>query len=708
MKRKNKTTASHRFKKNLLLIGMASSASLPFMAVAEESTELPTVNVSGQKTVQATTTSPDIETAKQRINSIAGGANVVDGESYRRGRVSNLQDALGYSPGVFIQPRFGSDEARMSIRGSGIQRTFHMRGLNMLQDGIPLHLADGGVDFQAIDPLTYAYTEVYRGANAMQYGGTTLGGAVNFVSPTGYTAPHYQLRMEGGSYGYFRTQASTGGVKENLDYYLSYTHTEQDGFREHAQQNNHRVTGNLGIKINDNLETRFYAGYVDSKSKLPDTITKAQLQEAPRLRQQNPFVIPENFNFMAMDPNNNGDKARDFQTWRVANKTTYTFGKNRFEANAFYSYKDLNHPIFAVLDQVSHDYGGGLRFVSEESLFGRKNLFTAGIAIQNGDTKDRRYFNVYGKSVGLPFASYDQHAFNLTAYAEEQHYITPQLVGVVGGQWTMAQRQQIDKTNPASSFDTTFKKFTPKAGLRYEIDKNTQVFANYSQSFEPPSFAELAGAQLLSLVRDQSGHTIEIGSRGALPDLGVEWDIAYYHAWVKNELMSIAAESNANPLGTINANKTIHQGIELGLTNHFFDNHLTVRQAYLWNDFHFDGDAKFKNNQLAGIPEHFYRASAVYNWDQGFYFGPTVEWTPAKYAVDHANTLYADGYALLGIKAGYNLKKYGVELFVEGRNLTDEHYAASTNVIMNADGQDGPHFWSGDGTTVYGGIQWRM
>lgn len=705
--KKNKKTEQQTFKKNLLVIGMAGSLGLPFMAFAEDSTELPTVNVSGQKKIQVTT-SPDIETAKARMNTIAGGANVVDGESYRQGRVSNLQDALGYSPGVFIQPRFGSDEARMSIRGSGIQRTFHMRGLNMFQDGIPLHLADGGVDFQAIDPLTYAYTEVYRGANAMQYGGSTLGGAVNFVSPTGYTAPHYQLRMEGGSYGYLRAQASTGGVKDNLDYYLSYTHTEQDGFRNHAKQNNHRVTGNIGIKINENLETRFYAGYVDSKSQLPGSITKQQLQNSPRMREQNPFVVPVNFNFGAMDPNNNGDQARDFNSWRIANKTTYTFGKNRLEANAFYSYKDLNHPIFLALNQVSHDYGGGLRFVSENDLFGRKNIFTAGVALQNGDTKDRRYFNVYGNTVGLPVSAYNQHAFNLSVYAEEQHYITPQFVAVLGGQWTLSQRKQNDLNNPTDSFDTSFNKFIPKAGVRYEIDKDTQVFANYSQSFEPPSFAELSGGQLLSVVQDQRGHTIEIGSRGKFPAWHTEWDVAYYHGWIKNEMLSIVAPGGSNPLGTVNADKTIHQGIELGLTNRFLDDHLTVRQAYLWNDFHFDNDKQFKNNQLAGVPEHFYRASAVYNWDQGFYLGTNVEWTPSKYAVDHANTLYADGYAILGMKAGYNIKQYGLDLFIEGRNLTDEHYAASTGVVMNAGGKDTAQFWSGDGTTVYGGIQWRM
>ncbi len=690
MNTKHKTTKQRLLGNSLALLGVASGLGFSVAALAEEATELPAVNVSGQKTIQATT-SPDINTAKQRINKIAGGANVVDGESYRQGRVSNLQDALGYSPGVFVQPRFGSDEARLSIRGSGLQRTFHMRGINMLQDGIPVNLADGGGDFQSLDLLNYSYMEVYRGANALQYGGTTLGGAINFISPTGYTAPKYQLRQEFGSYGYMRSQASLGGVKDKVDYFLSYTHTEQNGFRDHAEQNNHRASGNLGIKLSDNLETRFFAGYVDTKSKLPGSLSWQQTMNTPRAYTQ-PAL----------------NQARDFQSWRIGNKTTYTFGKNRLEANAFYSYKDLNHPIFMVIDQINHDYGGGLRFVSEEELFGHKNIFTAGILMQNNDTRDRRYVNINGQTRGLPANAYNQNAFNLTLYLEDQFYILPKLATVLGGSWTYSKRKSTDLLTPRTSFDTAYDKVTPKVGLRYEIDDTTQVFANYSQSFEPPSFGELTGGQLVTKVHDQSGHTLEIGTRGKLANLGMEWDMAYYHGWIKNEMLSLS-DNNGQPLGTVSANATIHQGIELGLTNHFLDNHLTLQQAYMWNDFRFDGDKVFKNNRLAGVPEHFYRANLVYNWDEGFYLGPNVEWSPSRYAVDHANTVFADGYAIFGMKAGFNIKKYGLDLFIEGRNLADKRYAASTGVADNLRGNyNSLQFMPGDGTTVYGGVQWRM
>ncbi|MND74016.1 hypothetical protein D3C80_656020 [compost metagenome] len=59
--------------------------------------------------------------AEKRVEfaQIPGGASVVDAETYKSGRSSTLQDALGLTPGVFVQPRFGAEEARLSIRGSG-------------------------------------------------------------------------------------------------------------------------------------------------------------------------------------------------------------------------------------------------------------------------------------------------------------------------------------------------------------------------------------------------------------------------------------------------------------------------------------------------------------------------------------------------------------------------------------------------------------
>lgn len=185
---------------------------------------LPPVTVTASKIERPLTVASEAQ-ARLALSRVPGGTDIISAEAYKTGRVATLQDALGYSPGVYVQSRFGSEEARLSIRGSGLQRTFHLRGIKLLQDGVPVNQADGGADFQVLDPLTLQYTEVYRGANALQYGGTTLGGAIHFVSPTGYDAPLLQGRFEAGSFNYLREQVSSGAVVGPLDYYLSLSRT---------------------------------------------------------------------------------------------------------------------------------------------------------------------------------------------------------------------------------------------------------------------------------------------------------------------------------------------------------------------------------------------------------------------------------------------------------------------------------------------------
>src|SRR3546814_14975961 len=76
------------------------------------------------------------------------------------------------------------DDARVSIRGSGLSRAYGTRGLAMYFDGIPLNTSDGLLDFFEIDPSAYSYVEVFKGATALRYGSDALGGEINLVTPT--------------------------------------------------------------------------------------------------------------------------------------------------------------------------------------------------------------------------------------------------------------------------------------------------------------------------------------------------------------------------------------------------------------------------------------------------------------------------------------------------------------------------------------------
>jgi iron complex outermembrane receptor protein len=222
----------------------------------------------------------------------------------------------------------------------------------------------------------------------------------------------------------------------------------------------------------------------------------------------------------------------------------------------------------------------------------------------------------------------------------------------------------------------------------------------------------------------QTATTIEVGSRGRRGRVG--WDFALYHAWLDNELLQAQVAPGLSQ--TVNAGRTIHQGVEAGLDVDVFRNLLVagvpasdgvgeaagsaagdrvvLRQTYLWSHFNFDGDAVFGDNQLAGVPEHYYRAELMYEHPSGIYAGPNLEWSMQKYNVDFAETLYADPYALVGFRVGWRTPR-GFSVFLEGKNLGDKKYAATTNVIADARGMDSQQFFPGDGRSFYAGLEWK-
>lgn len=685
--KKNKANASRHLPKlsicfiSVLLALHASSAA------AEEQTLAPIVVKAAP--AKSETLLP-IEAARTRIATIPGGANIVDAEQYKEGRVSTLNDVLQFSPGVFAASRFGAEETRLSIRGSGLQRTFHMRGIQLLQDGVPLNLADGSVDFQAVEPLAARYVEVYRGANALQFGSTTLGGAINFVSPSGLNHSPVAARLEAGSYGYKRAQVAVAGKSEKVDWFIAGSEFYQDGFRQHSRQDTQRVSGNIGIQATDDVETRFFLTAITSDSELPGALTMAEMYASPR--KADPATV-------------SGDQHRDFKLYRLSNLTTWRIdGQQRAEIGAFYSSKSLHHPIFQVLDQRSDDYGMHARYINDQALFGNKNQLIAGVMLLQGELTDDRYVNVGGQA-GARTAQSKQRSANYSVFAENQHYLLPSTALIVGAQAVSAKRKLLDAflANGDNSVDKTFHRVSPKLGVRHELTTGMQVYGNISGSYEPPTFGELAGGPGVTPVNAQRAQTVELGTRGVARQAWgkLRWDMSLYRARVKKELLSLN-DPNGNPLGTVNADRTIHQGIEAGLEVNFASAWI-ARANYVLNDFRFDGDRTYGDNRLAGVPRQVLQGELLYNWENGFYIGPNIRLASATY-VDHANSLRAAGYGIVGVKLGQKISKH-VSWFADFRNLTDKTYAATTNVIADARGLDSRQFYPGDGRSLYAGVE---
>ncbi len=644
-------------------------------------------------------TVPTAAEARAEIARTPGAVDIVaDDEFTRSTPARTIKDVLDFVPGVIVQPKWGED-SRLSIRGSGLSRNFHLRGIQLYMDGIPINTADGFGDFQEIDPSVFRYVEVFKGANALRFGTNSLGGAINFVMPTGYDADKFSVRVDIGSFGFHKLSASSGGVYGAADYFIAGTWLEQDGFREHSDGESVRGSANLGYRLSENVETRFYVNANSVDQRIPGSVTRDTALNSPRT---------------AAAINVINDWQRNIDTLRLANKTIVRVGPGTtIELGAFYVDRHLMHPIFLWLDYEYDDYGGFARLYDEGNIAGYRNRLIAGVNLHNGEVDSRQYGIGPGAAKGPLFVHSLDESKNISLYAENSFYLTSQLAVVAGTQFLHAEREStayLGTTSGSNSFDL----WNPKIGLLYELTTSTQLFANISRSAEVPSFGE--NRQLGSNAFDakaQRATTYEIGARGRSADYS--WELAFYRANIDDELMCVAPFPVADFCVVANADKTVHQGVEAGVGAALIKgivertgrpDELWLNAAYTYNDFHFDNDPLYANNDIPGAPRHFLRAELLYKHPSGVYFGPNVEWVPEAYFVDSANTLATQAYGIWGLKLGYDDGETW-SAYIEGRNLADEHYIASTGITNVADPAKTTLFEPGTGRAVYGGVQMR-
>lgn len=681
----------------------AGSGEIAQTSTESEPVSLPPLIVTAPAIESLVTPSPD--SAREEIRRVPGGAEVVPAEDFRDRRPVGVKDMLDYVPGVFAQPKFGED-TKLSIRGSGMARNFHLRGIRLLQDGIPLNAADGAGDFQEIEPLAQRYVEVFKGANALRYGAATLGGAVNFVSPTGRDAPKFLARAEAGSFDFRRFQLASGMALGNFDYYLTPTWIMQDGFREQLEQNNKRLNGNVGIRFADGAETRFFVNFNDIRQNIPGSLSRHDALNHPR---------------RAVPINETNDWSRDIRSIRLANRTSFLLGEDvQAEAGAYYTRKSLFHPIFQVIDNELEDYGVFGRAAWEGSLGGHRNRLLGGFTVSRGFNDNKRFVNVGGKR-GAKTSDSDETTVNYELYAENQFYVAPDFALVTGLQFGHTRRKLEDDFLSDGIDDSAAKNYTwfsPKLGFLWDASPSVQVFGNVSRAVEPPPFSELnpSAAPGFADLKAQKAWTAELGVRGSWSIF--DFDATVYRAWLKDELQQFVDPATMGTF-SLNAGRTIHQGIELGLTARLLENvftdgnaaegkadSLVLRQAYTFSDFRFDDDPAFGDNKLPGIPRHYYRAELIYSSPLGFFIGPNVEWVPQSYWIDNANTVKTKAYALLGARAGYDFGN-GLRVFLDARNLTDENYISSVGVVPVATPANANVFNPGDGRGVYAGLEFR-
>jgi len=647
----------------------------------------------------------------QNLADIASAVSIVDEQDIQLGRQQlALDESLNRVPGMFSQNRYNfAQDLRISIRGFGARANFGIRGIRMFVDGIPSTVTDGQSGIDDVELGTIERIEVIRGPSSSLYGSAS-GGVISMYTESGTPEPYAEARVTLGDYDEQKYQLKTGGEIDRLNYFMSASYLSYEGYREHSELRQGTFNSKFTYDVNDDSELQVTFNAMNSPTREdPGALTLADV--AANRKQAQPRNL-----------SSNAGENIDQQKFGWA--YNYNFNdRHEITVRNYYIWRDFEtflplgvHIPFSAADGVvgfdRFFYGGGVQYTFTSELFGHPNEFALGVEVERQEDDRQRYINNAGVKGAMTFDQ-NEEAESVGVYYRNILALTDTLQFTFGGRYDSVTLKVDDNflANGDQSTKLDFDEFNPTVGLNWNVWNRLNLYANYSTSFETPTFTELANpAQNLNVnlggfanVTAQTADSYEIGLRGEILER-VNLDFAYFYMTVDDEV------TNVDTIGARaffeNAD-TRRQGVEAAAVTELFDG-LKLTTAYTWSDFEFEKfktDPAVEGNELPGVPEHQIYAELAYLHASGFYAAWDIIHVGRFYG-DNANTVKAGDYTVANIRCGidYPLGQAVVGPFFGINNMFGEDYF--TNVRLNAFG--GRAFEPAPGFNVYGGLSFRM
>lgn len=703
-----------RFRLSALSLAVAAALMSPLSAAASAETLVePDPQATRLDTVEVQEAKDAIE-AERALT--PGAVSVVNAETFYERPVNNVADALRYVPGLWTASGTGGDAIFISSRGSNLDATdYDSNGVKLFQDGLPVTTADGNNHNRFLDPMAARQVIVARGANALTYGASNLGGAVDFISPTARNSPATQLFFLAGSDGQLSGRLTGGGVSGDFDGQATLEAKKRGGFRDHSEQERTSLYANAGWRVSDGFDLRVFATHIDNDEELAGALTRAQFNVDPY--QANPSALTGNFQL-----NVSTDRLAAKGSWAIDADSRLEFGLSYEDQNLYHPIVDKilvdfdgpgpNPPVevFSLLKNTDQrTVGGMLRY---NTKVGDHDVL-AGINVADTHEEGGNFRNDGGRRNGQT-GIIDNRSDSSEVFLVDRWRFAPDWTLVYGAQGVFTGRD-VRNTDLASGTlrnpKHDYSSFNPRAGLLYALSPSSEAFASVSRLYEAPTTFELEDDVRgdSSVLDAMHGVVYEVGVRGSSAPADaasrMHWDVALYSARIRDEILSVDDPAAPGTSLSTNVDRTTHAGIEAVVGGSFAVGDGTQRIEPLlsatYNAFSFDDDLVYGNNDLPAAPRYALRGEVLYRNDGGFFAGPTFDWVGARYA-DFSNTYRVGSYSLFGLRAGIERSRW--TLFGEIRNLADKEYV-STFSVRNRAAADDAILQAGEPRSVYAGLR---
>ena len=646
----------------------------------------------------------------QELAAVPNAIAVVNRDTIEVGqRRSSLDEALRGIPGLFVQNRrnYGlSGGIGLSIRAP--EPRFGLRGLAILQDGIPITTADGTTEPGNVDLGSVGRIDVIRGPSSVLYG-NSAGGVIN-LETTFDTSRAFTIRpdIQFGSHGYNRQQVRVDAGNTGTQFMGSFSRFETDGFRQNGHAEITQANFVLRRELTANTEIRGVFNHYDSPfAESPSFLNRADASTDP-VRENGECVAGACMARGIAAARGWGEAAGQGQGGLTLE---HRFSDTqRFRVTGWGMWRDLN-AVGAFRNIELGRNGAGFR--SEYTGAADAGAVTvdwaAGmdVATQNDD---RMEFGQAGDGSSTDLrVSQTEDVVSAGPFA--QIGISPhERVRFTGGvRWNYYKFTAGDRLldNGDQSGDRTMDAVSPSVGVTVSAARNLNLFANVSTAFETPTTVELSNTPtgeggFNQALEPEDLTSFEFGIRGLAEPARLRYEVAYYTSNVANAF--VPQQRPDDEVYQVNAGETSRNGLEM-LLEWVPDSSFSARFAYTYQDFVFDrftlNGTNFAGFLEPGAPPHRVFAGVTHRAPFGLTSIAQLRWVD-EYTLNNANTAYNWAYTVVDLRFAFDGKGGDADLrpFVGIDNLFNERYNSST--ITNAFG--GRYYEPSPGREIYVGM----
>ncbi|TAD97088.1 MAG: TonB-dependent receptor [Bacteroidetes bacterium] len=591
-----------------------------------------------------------------------------------------------------------------------------------MEDGIPVRPMGVFNHNALIEMNIFAISsvEVVKGPASSLYGPEAVGGAINFITQRPTAIPTAKIGIQADQWGYQRIQYGAGAMlTKKLGVYIGgFVAKQRDSWQTFSDYDKFSINARVDYNLTEKTKLIWTLSNNDYNSQTGGGVDSIAFYN----RQ---YTSSTNFTYRKV--HSLRTKLAIEHQWNKNNETTLSlfYRDNAIGQNPSYGIRWVSGASTAtgeINENSFYSRGFVLQHSKKFEFLNAKLL--AGASMDNSpttywayqidlaaqlraDKKSVETYTITKERPDIQLANYKADLVNTGIYTQFEINPLKALKMTFGLRY---DRMALDYVNnlDKSSGKKVYEKFTPKIGATYDLGKGKGLYANYSQGFSPPSLTAIfrkrpnpdpnAPAEFYYNLEPAQFDNIEFGGWASFMNNKIYVDFAFYQMNGRKELLNIRQPDNSFDYQS--AGKTLHQGIEYGITfkpnDEWFLRFGGTNAVHRFVEFTLSTKSTDQLKNVDGLdmpqsPKWIANSEITYKPKFLKGFRISAEWQRiSAWFQNQTNTvsyndkgfLGMEGISFVNLRTGYEWK--GIEIFMNVMNLTNELYANAATRGNNA------------------------